>query len=107
MTEKKPVIFAFTGKGGVGKTSLSAQCVRLLSENFPDKKVLAIDADPAIGLATALGVEVGSTVDDIRKMFVETAEEGDKKASGMEMRRFAESSSVRSNHCAEAVTAAF
>lgn len=81
MTEKKPVIFAFTGKGGVGKTSLSAQCVRLLSENFPDKKVLAIDADPAIGLATALGVEVGSTVDDIRKMFVETAEEGDKKAA--------------------------
>ncbi len=78
---KKPTILAFTGKGGVGKTSLSAQCVRLLSEIYPDRRILAIDADPAIGLATALGVEVGSTVDDIRKMFVETAEEGEKKAA--------------------------
>ncbi len=80
-TSKKPVILAFTGKGGVGKTSLSAQCVRILAEEYPDRKVLAIDADPAIGLATALGVEVGSTVDDIRKLFIETAEEGEKKAA--------------------------
>lgn len=37
-------VFAFTGKGGVGKTSLSALMVRLLVESHPEKKVLAIDA---------------------------------------------------------------
>lgn len=74
--EKKPVILAFCGKGGVGKTSLSAICVRLLNEIYPDKKILAIDADPAIGLSTALGVKASSTVDDIRKLFIETVESG-------------------------------
>lgn len=69
-------IVTFVGKGGVGKTSLSALTVRLLSGMHPDKKILAIDADPAVGLATALGVTVVSTVDDIRKEFVEQAEEG-------------------------------
>ena len=60
-------IIAVSGKGGVGKTSLSAAIVRLLVEQYPDKRILAIDADPAIGLATALGVDVEETLDDIRK----------------------------------------
>ena len=42
-------IIALTGKGGVGKTSISAALVKLLVEEFPEKKILAIDADPAIG----------------------------------------------------------
>lgn len=75
-SSKKPVILAVVGKGGVGKTSISAAMIRLLIERHPDKKILAIDADPAIGLATALGVEVASTVDDIRKAFVNAAEAG-------------------------------
>lgn len=65
--EHNTKIIAVTGKGGVGKTSLSAAIVRLLVEQHPDKRILAIDADPAIGLATALGVEVEETLDDIRK----------------------------------------
>lgn len=74
-------MIALVGKGGVGKTSLSALMVRLLAEAYPDKKILAIDADPAVGLATALGAEVTSTVDDIRQSFIHTVEDGNKNAA--------------------------
>lgn len=76
-----PKIIALVGKGGVGKTSISALTVRALREAYPDKRILAIDADPAVGLSTALGVDVASTVDDIRKLFIEHAESGDAKAA--------------------------
>lgn len=77
----EPTIIAFCGKGGVGKTSISALTVRLIHDKYPDKKILAIDADPAVGLATALGVECSSTVDEIRKLFIEHAESGETKAA--------------------------
>lgn len=60
-------ILAVAGKGGVGKTSVSAAMVRLLAKAYPDRRILAIDADPAVGLSTALGLEAGETLDDIRK----------------------------------------
>ena len=60
-------ILAVAGKGGVGKTSISAAMVRLLTAAYPDKRILAIDADPAVGLSTALGLPVGETLDDIRR----------------------------------------
>ena len=69
------------GKGGVGKTSIASAFVRLLTEAWPDKRILAIDADPAVGLSTALGVEVVRTVDDIRKSIVASVEEGQPKAA--------------------------
>lgn len=81
MEERKTTIIALVGKGGVGKTSISAITVRLLKEKYPTKRILAIDADPAIGLATALGVEVGATVDDIRKLFIQNVEEGNQQAA--------------------------
>ena len=65
------VVIALTGKGGVGKTSLSASIVRLLTESRPDAKILAIDADPAIGLSYALGVTVHETLDEIRRRVAE------------------------------------
>ena len=79
--EKKPIVLAVAGKGGVGKTSLASVMVKLLVEAYPDKKILAIDADPAVGLSTALGVEPELTLDDIRKEAVEAAENGDAKAT--------------------------
>jgi CO dehydrogenase maturation factor len=65
-----PKIIAVAGKGGVGKTSVSAAMVRILTEQRPNARILAIDADPAIGLSTALGVGVTKTLDDIRKEIV-------------------------------------
>ena len=69
-------IIALAGKGGVGKTSIAAAIVKLLTETYPQKKILAIDADPAVGLSTALGIEVSITIDDIRKEIVKTAQDG-------------------------------
>ena len=69
-------IIALAGKGGVGKTSISSAFVRLLMENYPDAKILAIDADPAVGLSTALGIEATATLDDIRKDIIASVENG-------------------------------
>ena len=77
----KATIIAVAGKGGVGKTSLAANIVRNLVEAYPDKRILAIDADPAVGLSTALGVEVKSTIDDIRKSIIENVEDGNAKGA--------------------------
>ncbi len=74
-------ILAVAGKGGVGKTSLAAVMVKLLVQTYPDKRILAIDADPAVGLSTALGVDVKLTIDDIRKEVILNAEDGNAKAA--------------------------
>ena len=74
--DRNTKIIAVAGKGGVGKTSISAAFVRLLTEKYPESRILAIDADPAVGLSTALGVEVKATLDDIRKGIVQSVEMG-------------------------------
>ena len=73
----RTTIIAVSGKGGVGKTSISAAFVRLLAERKPGAKILAIDADPAVGLSVALGVEVKLTLDDIRQSIVDSVENGE------------------------------
>ncbi len=68
-TKNSPVIIAVCGKGGVGKTSVSALLTKAFCENKANR-VLAIDADPAIGLSYALGIKVYKTVDDIRNNLI-------------------------------------
>ena len=75
--ENCKVIAITNQKGGVGKTSLCSAIVRELVEAFPGKRILAIDADPAVGLSTALGVHVEHTIDDIRNEVIETSERGE------------------------------
>lgn len=79
--EENATIIALSGKGGVGKTSISAAIVKLLVKAYPDKKILAIDADPAVGLSTALGIEAVTTIDDIRKEIVSIVEQGNTRAA--------------------------
>ena len=74
-------IVAVAGKGGVGKTSLAGAFVKVLVEKYPDKKILAIDADPAVGLSTVLNIEVDKTIDDIRKEVIKNVEDGDTKSA--------------------------
>ena len=58
---------AITGKGGVGKSTLSAALTLLLAEN--GNRVLAIDADPDANLAAAIGMpqELQDTIIPISK----------------------------------------
>lgn len=77
--DKMAKIITVAGKGGVGKTSICASIVKHLVEAYPDKKILAIDADPAVGLSVALGIDVKLTLDDIRMSIVDSVESGDTK----------------------------
>ena len=70
------IVIAVCGKGGVGKTSLSATMVKILVSN-PGNRVLAIDADPSVGLASALGITVHKTVDDIRNELIARVTNGE------------------------------
>ena len=54
---------AITGKGGVGKTTLSAILSHLFSKG--GKRVIAVDADPDANLGAALGIE-REDIDKIR-----------------------------------------
>ncbi len=58
-------IIAVAGKGGVGKTTVSALLIRHLLKI--DKPILAIDADPNANLNVALGLEHSDTISDIRE----------------------------------------
>jgi CO dehydrogenase maturation factor len=55
---------AVAGKGGVGKTTLSALLISRLADRAA---VLAIDADPSSNLHLALGLDLEWTVGDIRE----------------------------------------
>ncbi len=57
---------AVAGKGGTGKTTLSALFVRALRESDV-RPILAVDADPNSTLADALGVEEGTALAAIRE----------------------------------------
>ncbi len=57
---------ALAGKGGTGKTTISAMIIKYLmkKQNAP---ILAIDADPSANLNMVLGVDLDSTVGGIRE----------------------------------------
>jgi CO dehydrogenase maturation factor len=62
-------VIAFAGKGGVGKTTVAALVIRHLVEK-QEGPILAVDADPNSNLGETLGLEVTSTIGDIRENFM-------------------------------------
>jgi len=73
---KETKSIALCGKGGVGKTSVSALMLKHLAGR-KNLKILAIDADPAVGLCTALGIKIRKTVDDIRNDLINSIKKGE------------------------------
>ncbi len=61
-----PKIIALAGKGGVGKTTISALLIKYLTERNMTP-ILAVDADANANLNELLGLELGATIGQIRK----------------------------------------
>ncbi|MCD6184692.1 MAG: AAA family ATPase [Deltaproteobacteria bacterium] len=66
-------IIAVSGKGGIGKSSLSALITRVFSDRA-DHKILLVDADPSINLTLMLGLNANKTLNNLRERFVKSAE---------------------------------
>jgi len=71
-------LVAVCGKGGAGKTAFIALAARVLLED-QQTKALLIDADPTMGLPTALGIKINRSVADIREEIINTARRGDRE----------------------------
>ena len=65
-------VIAVTGKGGTGKTIISALLVKYFASN---RKVLAVDADPDSNLPEAVGVNNFRTLGEIREVFQQSRNE--------------------------------
>ncbi len=72
-------LVAVCGKGGTGKTALTAMMTRVLLDSSNSGKLLLIDADPAMGLPIALGIKVKRTMGQVREEIIKTARGSDKE----------------------------
>ncbi|MFI5394020.1 MAG: AAA family ATPase [Candidatus Binatia bacterium] len=68
------------GKGGTGKTAVTAMMARALVDSQRAGKLLVIDADPALGQLSALGVKTDRTMGQVREEIIRTAQQGKKDA---------------------------
>ncbi|MCG2709277.1 MAG: AAA family ATPase [Thermodesulfovibrionales bacterium] len=75
-------VIALAGKGGTGKTSISALTVKYLVEK-KKKAVLAVDADSNSCLNEALGVNVHATIGHLREESLQAIRGGGDRPGGM------------------------
>jgi len=57
MTSRKAITLSVSGKGGAGKTTITALLLKMLLESGK-QDILVIDADPAMNLPNVLGIEL-------------------------------------------------
>ncbi|MBU0898970.1 MAG: arsenical pump-driving ATPase GET3 [Nanoarchaeota archaeon] len=63
--ERDPLFLFFSGKGGVGKTSVAAASA--LYHSNQGKKVLIISTDPAHSLSDSFEIQIGGEIKEIKK----------------------------------------
>lgn len=73
---------AVAGKGGTGKTTVAGLLIRYLKERKKGS-ILAIDADPSSNLNYILGLQVESTIGDIREEMLEQVQASYSMASSL------------------------
>lgn len=56
-----PVLIATSGKGGAGKTTITALLLKYILERKPDEVPLIVDADPASSMPDVLGMDANKT----------------------------------------------
>ena len=76
MARERPVI-AVCGKGGVGKTAITALVARALLEEGALAPLLLVDADPMMGLASSIGIRPAATLGQVRDRLVHTVRGGE------------------------------
>jgi CO dehydrogenase maturation factor len=62
---------AVSGKGGVGKTTISAALARIFADQ--GRRVLAVDSDPSMNLHTSLGLENPTPVSELKDLIKDRA----------------------------------
>ncbi len=65
---------AVMGKGGTGKTAIIALLTKLFRQQ--EEKLLIVDADPAMGLAKVLNIQVTRTLEDLRHEIIKVGGRG-------------------------------
>ena len=83
-----PKTIAVAGKGGTGKTTLCGMLVHYLADTKKGH-VLAVDADPNSNLNEVLGVEIPTTLGEIRENMLDKGA-GDKLPGGMTKQAYME-----------------
>jgi CO dehydrogenase maturation factor len=79
-----PRVLAVCGKGGVGKTTVSAIISSAMSRNS-DKRTLVVDADHAGGLGLALGVTAKKSISKVRSDTIREIKRGDRDKKDLAM----------------------
>jgi len=69
-------VVAICGKGGAGKTTVSAVFAKALSERN-DLRALVVDADPTGGLGMALSIPVKRSIDEVRAETIRAIKTGE------------------------------
>ncbi|MEM4603078.1 MAG: ArsA-related P-loop ATPase, partial [Candidatus Nezhaarchaeales archaeon] len=76
MSRSEKLVVAVSGKGGVGKTTITALILRSLID-MGVKSILVVDADPASNLPDVLGVKVDKTVGDVTNELKKAIDRGE------------------------------